>query len=363
MSTIKTPDKTPDKTPSFIAVIPSLNPDEKLMGVVESLLGAGLNDIIIVNDGSDEEHLRFYPAESVAGVTLLTHGVNQGKGQALKTAFAYILQNRPHCDAVVTIDGDGQHTAADSLRIVARAMEDDTVVLGVRDFCGPLVPLKSRIGNKLTCALFRYAYGIKLSDTQTGLRAFPTKTLPLLLQIEGGRFEYETNMLLELGKAGLDMQELPIETLYIDSNASSHYRPLVDSLRIFSTLAKFMRFSIASILAAIIDNAIFFVLAKTFATGFFSIPAAFFIARTFSAVFNFIANHKAVFKSSGSLGVAAKRYFPLAVAQLLVGSAILNLIVLTLNIQAGQATLIKILVDAALFLLSFQVQRKWVFGK
>jgi glycosyltransferase involved in cell wall biosynthesis len=349
--------------PGIIGVIPSLNPDEKLMLVIENLKASGLEDIIIVNDGSSEDSLQFFPSPSAAGVTLLTHQVNLGKGQALKTAFAYILQNRPNCGAVVTVDGDGQHTAVDTLRIATRAVEEDVVVLGVRDFDEPHVPLKSRIGNRLTRSVFRFTYGIKLSDTQTGLRGFPARVLPLLLQIEGGRFEYETNMLLEFRKAGLEMQELPIETVYIDSNATSHYRPFTDSLRIFSSLVKFTRFSIASLLAALIDNTIFFLLARAFSDGFFSIPTAFFIARSLSSSFNFIANHKAVFKSKGSLGAAATRYFPLVLVQFLVGSALLNLIVLSFDIQAGQATLIKMLVDGALFFISFYVQKKWVFSK
>jgi putative flippase GtrA len=233
----------------------------------------------------------------------------------------------------------------------------------VRDFDGSLTPGKSRLGNKLTRGVFRYLLGIKISDTQTGLRAFPIEMLPLLTQIEGSGFEYETNMLLELRNAGLNIQELPIETVYIDSNATSHYRPLVDSMRIFSAVMKFMRFSLASVLAALIDNAIFFLLLQVISGGFFAIPLAFFIARAVSSVFNFFTNHKAVFQSSGSLGGAAKRYFPLVLAQFLAGSALLNLIALSFGIQAAQATLIKVVVDLALFLLSFQIQRKWVFGK
>jgi putative flippase GtrA len=170
-------------------------------------------------------------------------------------------------------------------------------------------------------------------------------------------------MLLELRKAGVGMSEIPIETVYIDNNATSHYRPLTDSLRIFSVVVKFMKFSLASVLAALVDNAIFFVLARAFTSSFFAIPLAFLIARSCSSVFNFFSIYKAVFRSGGKLGAAAKRYFLLVLAQFLLGSAILNVIVLSFSIQAGQATLIKMLVDAVLFLLSFQIQRKWVFGK
>lgn len=104
-------------------VLPSLNPDEKLQKTVASLLAAGFTDLVLVNDGSREDTLRFFPKED-EHITVLRHEVNRGKGAALKTAFRYVLEHRPDSPGVVTADGDGQHRAED-VRRCAEAMIAD----------------------------------------------------------------------------------------------------------------------------------------------------------------------------------------------------------------------------------------------
>ena len=95
-------------------IIPSLNPDSKLEKVVEGLVEAGYEDIVVVNDGSDTEHMEpFKRLGKLKQCTILTHEVNKGKGRALKTAFSYILENRKNIDGVVTVDGDNQHQVKD----------------------------------------------------------------------------------------------------------------------------------------------------------------------------------------------------------------------------------------------------------
>ena len=95
-------------------IIPSLNPDNKLVAVVDALLEEGFKDIIIVNDGSDEEHMApFNEVAAHSECTILTHEVNKGKGRGLKTAFEFCLENRKDIDGVVTVDGDNQHRAKD----------------------------------------------------------------------------------------------------------------------------------------------------------------------------------------------------------------------------------------------------------
>ena len=91
-------------------IVPSLDPDEKLMQVVEGLRNIGFRDIVLVNDGSHADRTEpFREAAQYPEVTVLTHEVNKGKGRALKTAFAWCLENRPGIDGVVTADGDNQH--------------------------------------------------------------------------------------------------------------------------------------------------------------------------------------------------------------------------------------------------------------
>ena len=120
-------------------VLPSLNPDEKLQKTVASLLAAGFTDLVLVNDGSREDTLRFFPKED-EHITVLRHEVNRGKGAALKTAFRYVLEHRPDSPGVVTADGDGQHRAED-VRRCAEAMIADgdarKIVFGCRDFPQP----------------------------------------------------------------------------------------------------------------------------------------------------------------------------------------------------------------------------------
>ena len=174
-------------------VLPSLNPDEKLLMVVDGLIKEGFDDIIIVNDGSDEEHIApFKQASEYKEVTVLTHEVNKGKGRALKTAFEYCINNRPDIAGVVTVDGDNQHRPQDIKACCEKMKENPKkVILGCRDFSGEEVPWKSRFGNNVTKGVFKFACGIKISDTQTGLRAIPAKYLPLLSGVKGERFEYE----------------------------------------------------------------------------------------------------------------------------------------------------------------------------
>lgn len=223
-------------------IVPSLDPDEKLIQVVDGLLADGFDDILLVNDGSHADHL--WPFEQAAQhpeVTVLTHEVNKGKGRALKTAFGWCIENRPDIDGVVTADGDNQHKAADIRRCAQAMIEDpEKVWLGVRDFSLEHVPFRSRMGNTMTRGIMKLACGVSVTDTQTGLRAIPAKDLPLMLRIPGDRYEYETQMLMSLREAKVGIGEVVIETVYIDENESSHFHPLKDSWKIYKIIFRHM---------------------------------------------------------------------------------------------------------------------------
>ena len=221
-------------------ILPSLNPDAKFSRVVDGLVEDGFQHIIIVDDGSDAEHqLWFDRAAGHPQCTVLHHGVNKGKGRALKTAFAHVAEKLPELKGVITIDGDGQHLLPDIIACADRMIENaDKVVLGCRDFDQPGVPPRSVAGNKTTNRLFKLFYGITISDTQTGLRAIPQQFLPRFLEMEGERFEYETNMLLQMKKQNIVFLEQPIATVYDPEDYSSHYNAVKDSWRIFKSMMK-----------------------------------------------------------------------------------------------------------------------------
>ena len=220
-------------------VLPSLNPNEKFDRVIDGLREAGFQQILIVDDGSNREHQKhFKRAEAFPECTVVHHNGNKGKGRALKDAFVEVLRRFPESEGVITIDGDGQHLTPDIVACGNRMLEEKTmVVLGCRNFDLPGVPARSVAGNKTTSRMFRL-YGIRLSDTQTGLRAVPKRYLSWFTAIEGERFEYETNMLLKMKRRGVGFVEQPIETVYEDENAGSHYNAVKDSWRIFKIMLK-----------------------------------------------------------------------------------------------------------------------------
>ena len=221
-------------------VLPSLDPDDKFDKVVAGLAQAGFRHVVIVDDGSDAAHQsHFDKAAGYPCCRVMHHGVNKGKGRALKTAFRYVLDELPEAAGVITIDGDGQHLLEDIIACGEKMLSlDRTVVLGCRDFDAPGVPPRSVAGNKSTNRMFKLFFGITISDTQTGLRAVPRGLLETFCAMEGERFEYETNMLLMMQRQGIPFVEQPIATVYDPEDYSSHYHAIKDSWRIFKIMAK-----------------------------------------------------------------------------------------------------------------------------
>ena len=340
-----------------------------MVNTVIGLKEHGFDDIVVVNDGSDEAHLG--PFNSVAelpGVTVLTHEVNKGKGRAMKTAFEYIMNNRSDISGVVTVDGDGQHLPKDIRRCVEKMEEQpDKVVLGVRNFSSPDVPARSRFGNNLTRFVFRFACGIKVSDTQTGLRAIPFKYLKLMTMIDGERYEYETNQLLMIKKKGIKMEEVVIDTVYLDENESSHFHPIRDSLKIYGVIFKFIGSSLASFgVDIVLFTLINVLLSKT--TDLDSkviLAVATAGARVISSMFNYTMNRKLVFESDAPVKSSIGKYYLLCVCQMAASYGLLYLFaVVILDLAKGSLlqTLVKFVVDMCLFLVSFQIQQRWVFA-
>lgn len=351
-------------------VLPSLDPDEKLGTVIDGLLEYGFTDIILVNDGSKPENLVYFEeAARHPEVHLLHHEVNRGKGAALKTAFRYFLDNRPEGLGVVTVDGDNQHHPADTRACCEHMLQTGRCVLGCRDFTLDHVPPRSRFGNHTTSLVFKIFCGMTISDTQTGLRAIPRKYLPLLAEVYGDRFEYETNMLLAFKNFGLPFDEVKIRTVYIEENKSSHFRVIADSWRIYKLiLAHFFRYTASSLVSFLADSGMVYLLSKCLG-GILADPALSAVAtvgaRAVSSLLNFFMNKKLVFQAKVGTGKAMLRYYALAIPQLLV-QWLLNQGIYSLfgvaESQAGLRTLIHILVMTVLFIVSFTIQQRWVFA-
>lgn len=348
---------------SVTIIVPSYKPDEKLVEVVQNLILAGFKDVLVVNDGSGEEYLSYFnTVASYKECTVISHEVNKGKGRALKTAFQYCIDNRKDISGVITVDGDNQHRAPDIRACCDSMLENvDKVVLGVRDFSGDDVPFRSRFGNNMTRFVFRFTCGLKISDTQTGLRAIPYKYLPLLCEVKGERYEYETNMLLELNKKHIKFIEEVIETVYIEDNASSHFNPIKDSIKIYGVIFKFLFSSAAS---SVIDIGVFSLLGLLLVgrvSDSVRIFVATLVARVISSLFNYSFNRNAVFESKGQVKNSFVRYYILCAIQLCVSYGLVYLVTDVLSLNPILTIVAKVVVDTVLFLISFQIQRVWVF--
>lgn len=351
-------------------VLPSLDPDEKLTAVIDGLLNQGFSDIILVNDGSSAENLHFFTDAAAAHpeIHLLHHKFNLGKGAALKNAFKWFLSNRPDGAGVVTVDGDNQHHPEDTMNCCIHMLETGRITLGCRDFTLPQVPFRSRFGNRITSTVFKLFCGIKLSDTQTGLRALPRDTLEQMTLIPGDRFEYETNMLLAMKANGLPFDEVKIRTVYIEENKSSHFHWLKDSWRIYKLiLAHFFRYTLSSLVCAGVDAGMFALFDSLLAGADEMVhdTVPYLLARIVSSLLNFFLNQQLVFQSRGSTGRALLRYYILAIPQLLVQMGLTNGVFWLLHI-GNESSALRILwyvvVMTVLYFISYAIQQRWVFA-
>jgi glycosyltransferase involved in cell wall biosynthesis len=345
-------------------VIPALNPIAGVVDMIRSLLACGISRIIVVNDGSDASFQdTFERVAQLERCVVLVHSANQGKGRALKTAFRYFMEHCPDLDGVVTADADGQHSVEDICTIGRRlSSAKGSILLGVRNFKEDNVPPRSYIGNSITSLLFRLLYGSRINDTQTGLRGIPAKELAWMADLKGERFEYELNMLIRARRRHLDFTLIPIKTMYFDHNAGSHYSTVKDSARIFLILVTgFVHYSASAVGALIIDLSCFFLLNRFVFAGLAPagrIFASTAVARVISSLFNFAVNKKLIFSHKGNWAASAARYYTLCLFQMLASAGLVYGFSLFWKVDAA---VIKVIVDFILYILSYQVQLRWVF--
>ena len=337
---------------SVAVLIPAWEPESRLVELISNLSRSGLGLVLVVDDGSSAVTQPIFDAVQQLEVRVVRHAVNLGKGRALKTGFNYILTEYPEILGVVTADADGQHTVPDILRVSETlASNGNRPVLGAREF-GKEVPLRSKFGNVLTRYIFAFVTGSKLRDTQTGLRGFPKFLLPELMVLDGERYEYEMTVLAHLCREGNRPAEVPIATVYIENNRSSHFNPIRDSMRIYFVLARFFA---SSILAGSIDYVCFSI---AFAASH-NVALAVAVGRLSSLV-NFAINKSFVFRSRRSIGSALLRYYALVIA---VGCISFGFIWLLHNYLGWNVYAAKVPVDLLLSLVSFSIQRTFVFRR
>lgn len=328
-----------------IVIIPSLNPNEKLIKIINELLDNKIKNIIVVDDGSDSKEIFNKLSKDVL---VLHHKENRGKGAAIKTAVKYASENFKHINGYIFMDSDGQHSTKDVIRVIKEMNTQNSIIFGVRDFSEPNVPKKSKWGNKISSWYYKLLTGINMPDTQTGLRAIPYRYTKILLNTQGDRYEYEMNFLNYIGLNHIPFKTIKINTIYEDNNSVSHFNAVKDSIRIFKEPLKYLIIALTSF----IIDVLMFILYGNLVTSTFMANV---LARVTSGLYNYNMNKYWCFKSYQGSNQFLK-YLILFITQMLISSTLVNLF-------SGNTLLvmIKMVIDLVIFTVNYFIQKKYIF--
>ena len=346
-------------------IIPAYNPDEKFISFLNDLSSFGYHKIVIVDDGSSSDTKNFFDrAKNMYSVKVVSHSVNLGQGRAYKSAFNYYLSKAvkggefEDTIGIIQCDCDCQHHIEDVNKCADLLRQNpDKFILGVRDFSDKNIPFRSRFGNNMTTFVFKILCGLDIQDTQTGLKGIPSSLIPTLMETPGERFEYASSVLLETKKQGIEILQFPIRTIYIKGNETSHFNPILDSIRIYSLILKYLMSSLSSFIVDIVLFSVFVTLLRNMMPTAYIIISTY-LAKMFSCTYGYIINRKLVFENRGTPIVTAIKFFALCIVQSTCSGDITNRFVF---ITKWNEVLCKIIVDSILFLASFQIQNRFVF--
>lgn len=333
-----------------IVLIPAYEPENNFITLIEKLSFTDLK-IIVIDDGSGDNYKDIFDQIS-KHAKVISYKENKGKGYAIKKGLKYIKENYSSF-IVVTMDCDGQHTIEDALKLIDISKENEnTLILGKR-IRSNKTPIRSRIGNSITRFIYRTTTGLDIYDTQSGLRAFTDKIIDFLINIEGDRYEYEMNVLLECSKNKIKIKEVEITTIYIDNNSNSHFDTVKDSLLVYKEIIKF---SLSSLICFIIDYLLYtiFILASK------NLVLSNIIARIISTTINYTINKNLVFENNKSKTKTILEYFSLAIIILTINTTFLNILVNKLFLNK---MISKLIVEIFLFTISYIVQQRIIFKK
>lgn len=340
---------------SLVVLIPALNPSDQLLMVVKTLAAhETVAQIILINDGSaplyDET---FQQAAAVAKVEFLQHATNLGKGAALRTGINHFLCHAPPHATLVTADADGQHLPEDIIAVGLQARDKGrALIMGTRAFGGD-VPCRSKFGNNMTRWVFRALLGKKINDTQTGLRVIPRCIMPQLLKIKACGYAFELEMLILAARNGVRIETFPIQTVYLHGNQSSHFKPVLDSVRIYLV---FVRFIGPFLLSLILDLSLFALIWNVTRNLFISMAAS----RLTASSVSYFLNTRWIDHSPSSRRRSLIQY---ALYVLLLGGTGLFFVESLMHRYGWDAVAAKTLVESLLFFCGYGVQRNIGFAR
>ncbi|SEH05567.1 bifunctional glycosyltransferase family 2/GtrA family protein [Candidatus Venteria ishoeyi] len=342
-------------------LIPAYKPTPELSLLIQELQDLDdsklFKSIVIVDDGSGYDYRELFDElQLINNVTIVHHAINLGKGAALKTGFNHILLTDTNITSIITADADGQHLPKDILNVARHSLKKpQALTLGVRTF-SKNVPLRSLFGNQVTRLVMRFFTGLNLSDTQTGLRAWPVALAKHALKITINGYDFETEALIrakEFDDYFIDLQEVMITTVYTEGNKSSHFNPLLDSMRIYFV---FIRYCSAGLLTALTDNLIFIL---TYAWSG-NVLYSQILSRSVGALVSFILGFHLVFRSNSNKLWALLKFISLVILFGFISYGLIQFLNQTWNIYIIFS---KLLAELILFIASFAIQRDFIFNR
>jgi glycosyltransferase involved in cell wall biosynthesis len=214
------------------AIIPALNAERTIAAVIVEAR-RHLEPVLVIDDGSSDAT---GDAARAVGATVIRHDVNRGKGAALKTGFAWALAQQ--CDAVITLDADGQHLASEIPAFIAAHGETgaDLIIGGRAHLFEQMVP-RRKMANRFSAWSITVASGARITDSQSGFRLYSARLLQSI-QLRTDGFDMESEVIVRAGRRGMRIVTIPIELGFVDGIATSHYKPLKDTVRIAWTVIR-----------------------------------------------------------------------------------------------------------------------------
>jgi glycosyltransferase involved in cell wall biosynthesis len=214
------------------AIIPALNAEKTLAAVVRETRRQ-LEPLVVIDDGSTDATSKVARA---GGAIVLRHEVNRGKGAALRTGFAWALEQG--FDGVVTLDADGQHLPHEIPKFLAARQETgaDLIIGGRAHLFAGMLP-RRRMANRFSAWSIAKASATGITDSQSGYRFYSAKLLRgVTLRATG--FDMESEVIIRAGRGGFKVLTIPIDLGFVNGISTSHYKPLLDTLRIAWTVTR-----------------------------------------------------------------------------------------------------------------------------
>jgi dolichol-phosphate mannosyltransferase len=263
------------------------------------------------------------------------------------------------CIGVLTVAADNRYSTDDIFHMACALVRDrQALILGCRDFSQSDIAWQSRWANRFVSSFLRLLCGLNLTDSQTALRAIPDDLIPYIFTARGDSFDYETNMLLECQQKNFDITEIKLRSSHKSTEKIKiRFNPFKISFKIYIQLLKFLSSSISSF---VVDITFFTFLMWIFSSldKKFSILISTIIARVLSSLYNYLVNKYFTFRKKNYTQGTLFRYYALCILQMFISYAFVYWLGKIIGINS---TIVKIFVDGILFVLSFQVQREWVF--